>query len=296
MNKMTENLDDGVISRLGAHPRAQNTIGRLLLDAGKITTEDAEKIIKLQQKEGIRFGEAALKLGLVKQEDIQYALAQQFDYPYLLPGEGNFSPELVAAYYPYSEQVESLRALRTQLLIRLFHTGHKRLSLIGVGEGDGCSYYAANLAVVFSQLGEKTLLIDANMRRPRQHQIFNLGTRSGLSEILAGRADTSAICRIPAFIDLSVLTAGTIPPNPAELLARNTFPPLLEELGERFDVILLDTPPALHYADAQSLAVLAGATLLVARINHTRLAQIAKVKEILHIAGSEIVGAAINKY
>ena len=102
MNKMTENLDDGVIGRVGFHPRTQGTIGRLLLDAGKITAEDAEKIIKTQQTEGIRFGEAALKLGLVKQEDIQYALAQQFDYPYLLPGEGNFSPELVAAYYPYS--------------------------------------------------------------------------------------------------------------------------------------------------------------------------------------------------
>ena len=296
MNDMTGDIAEGVISRVGqAQAQPGNTIGKLLLEAGKITPVDAEKIIKLQHQKNLRFGEAAIELGLVKQEDIQYALAQQFDYPYLMPGQGNFSPELVAAYYPYSEQVESLRALRTQLLLRWFHTGHKFLSFTSGNGHEGTSYQVANLAVVFSQLGERTLLVDANLRQPRQHHIFNLGNRAGLSEMLAGRAD-NAIYKIPSFVDLSVLPAGTVPPNPAELLARNTFGGLLQTLAERFDIILIDTPALSSYADAQNIAAMTGGSVLVVRQDHTRLAQLQAAQKMLQSTGAELVGAVLNRY
>ena len=158
-------------------------IGKLLLDLGKITPEEAERVLRLQKAEDLRFGVAAQKLGLVTDADIHQALSLQFDYPYLQPNQGAFSKDLVAAYQPFSRQVEALRALRSQLILRWFNEGNKSLAIVAASESDGCSNLAANLAVVFSQLGEQTLLVDANLREPKQHKIFNLSERRGLSDI-----------------------------------------------------------------------------------------------------------------
>lgn len=277
-------------------PRAELTMGRILLDQGKITAQDAERILRLQKEQSLRFGEAAIQLGLISQADMQQALARQFDYPYLAAGEGGYSQALVAAYAPFSPQVESLRALRSQLMLRWFTAGNKALAMVGTNAGDGASYLAANLAVVFSQLGERTLLIDANLRSPGVSALFNLGGRMGLSDVLADRADLSSVVRIPAFVDLSVLPAGTTPPNPAELLSRNSLVDMLANLGESYDVILLDTPPASDSADFQTVAARAKGAVVTVRKNHTRLNDVAGVKAMLGAAGAEVVGAVVNDH
>lgn len=277
-------------------PRAELTMGRILLDQGKITAQDAERILRLQKEQHLRFGEAAIQLGLISQADMQQALARQFDYPYLAAGEGGYSQALVAAYAPFSPQVESLRALRSQLMLRWFTAGNKALAMVGTNAGDGASYLAANLAVVFSQLGERTLLIDANLRSPGVSTLFNLGGRMGLSDVLADRADLSSVVRIPAFVDLSVLPAGTTPPNPAELLSRNSLVDMLANLGESYDVILLDTPPASDSADFQTVAARAKGAVVTVRKNHTRLNDVAGVKAMLGAAGAEVVGAVVNEH
>jgi len=277
-------------------PRAELTMGRILLDQGKITAQDAERILRLQKEQHLRFGEAAIQLGLISQSDMQQALARQFDYPYLAAGEGGYSQALVAAYAPFSHQVESLRALRSQLMLRWFTAGNKALAMVGTNAGDGASYLAANLAVVFSQLGERTLLIDANLRSPGVSTLFNLGGRMGLSDVLADRADLSSVVRIPAFVDLSVLPAGTTPPNPAELLSRGSLVDMLANLGESYDVILLDTPPASDSADFQTVAARAKGAVVTVRKNHTRLNDVAGVKAMLGAAGAEVVGAVVNEH
>lgn len=284
-----ENLPMGPVS-----PRSDLTIGKLLLEAGKLKAQDAERVLRAQKEYGLRFGETALKLGLVTEQDIQHVLAVQFNYPYLTADEGGFGRELVAAYQPFSEEVEALRALRTQLLLRWFGQGHRALSIVGTKGGEGASYLAANLAVVFSQLGEKTLLIDADLRRPRQHRLFNLGdSGKGLSDVLAGRAGLEAIRPIPAFISLSVLTAGTPAPNPGELLSRGVLGERLADLAKQFDVILIDTHSASQPADFQAVATRAGAALLVSRRHATRIAEINAVKEVAVGAGVTVVGAVV---
>jgi protein-tyrosine kinase len=271
-------------------------MGRILLDAGKISVADAERVLQLQREEGLRFGEAAIKLGLIGDEDVRQALSRQFDYPYLAPGAGPVSEELIAAYQPFSSQVEGLRGLRTQLMLRWFGLGHSALAVLGMNEGDGCSFHTANLAVVFSQLGERTLLIDANLRSPRQQEIFRLGNRAGLSELLAGRADDSAVTRIDAFVDLSVMTAGAPPPNPTELLSRNTLRQALDRFQTNYDVILIDTAPAAQCTDAQTVAVHAGGALLVARQNWTQVADLEKTKNALTQTRAQVVGAVLSRH
>jgi receptor protein-tyrosine kinase len=276
---------------------AERSIGAILVDTGKLALDDAERILRAQKDHGLRFGEAAIMLGLVTRADMELALASQYDYPYLLQTEnGEVAAELIAAYEPFSSQVEALRALRSQLMLRWFTGEEERrtLAIASPGRGDGRSYLAANLAVVFSQLGEHTLLIDADMRNPRQHQLFKLDNRQGLSSLLSGRGERSVVERIPSFVDLSVLPAGPIPPNPQELLGRPAFAKLLAEMVSEYDIVILDTPAAADYADVQTIAVRASGALLVARSSRTRVSEFRELSKTLGHSGVAMVGSVLN--
>ncbi len=275
---------------------AERSIGAILMDTGRLTPEGAERVLRLQKERGLRFGEAAIALGILNEDDIRQALAYQFDYPYLPAGDGALSRELVAAYQPFSPEVENLRALRSQLMLRWFdaEAHRKSLAIVSPGPGEGRSHIAANLAIVFSQLGERTLLIDADLRRPRQHRLFKLSNGAGLSGMLSGRAGSEAVVRVSGLLGLSVLPAGVLAPNPQELLGRPVFADMLESLSHDFDVVILDTPAAAEFADAHTIATRAGAALLVARKDHSSLPQAAHLTRNLQEFGTTVVGAVLN--
>ena len=284
-------------SRVIAHE--DRRIGSILAVQGKLGAQDIERVLQLQQRQGTRFGETALRVGLITKDDLQSALAKQYDFPHLVPGPGGISDEIVVAYEPFHPRAEELRALRTQLLIQWSkaEVRHRVLAIASPGPGEGRSYVAANLAAVFSQLGERTLLIDADLRAPRQHRIFDVPDRVGLSAVLSGRADRGAVVPVPQFGGaLSLLPAGARPPNPQELLSRRALAGLLQELRTEFAVILIDTPPATRYADAQSVAFQAGSAMVLARRNHTRLADTAGVVRQLNDTGARIVGTVLNAF
>ena len=270
------------------------TIGHILLEMGKITAEDAERVLRLQKESGMRFGDAAQQLGLITEADVQQVLAHQFDYPYLLPEEGNYPPGLVVAYQPFCAQVEVFRAVRSQLMVRWFSNEIKALAVVSAGLGERASLFAANLAVVFSQLGARTLLIDANLRCPHQHKIFNLGNRQGLSDVLAGRAAIlDVIHKVETFVDLTVLPAGTLPPNPLELLSRTLFSELNENIVSQFDVVLYDTSDFMIGADALAIATHTEGVLFVVDENNTRLADINVMNEQIIRNNIEVVGSVL---
>jgi chain length determinant protein tyrosine kinase EpsG len=278
--------------------RFDHLIGGILIDAGRLKLEDAERILHLQREQGLLFGDAALKLGLLTEADIQFALSRQFNYPYLVRGESKVSEDLIAAYARAGPQLEALRALRSQLMLRWFDNDptRKALAIVSGERREGRSYIAANLAVVFSQLGQHTLLIDADMRNPSQHNLFGIDNSGGLSEALSGRGGPVTIRHISGLPELWVLPSGASPPNPLELLARPRFPQLLAELGQKFDVILLDSPAATDHADAQTLAVRAGAALIVARKNATRMWQVRGVSDSVAQGNATIVGTVLNDF
>ena len=278
--------------------RGDRRIGSILAEEGRLDTADIQRVMQLQHMEGLRFGDAALRLGLINVDDLHGAIAKQYDLPHLLPGKDSFSDELVIAQDPFNPRAEELRGLRTQLLIRWSRAGvkHRVLAIVSPGAREGRSYIAANLAVAFSQLGERTLLIDADLRNPRQHQIFSVSDRVGLSAVLSGRAGRSAVAPVPEFGALSLLPAGARPPNPQELLAGLGLGVLLHELRTEFDVILIDTAPARAYADAQAVAFRAGNALVVARKDTTRLADTKTVIRELGDMGAHIVGTVFNSF
>jgi protein-tyrosine kinase len=293
---MDANMNSPILNALPVEHAAESNMGALLLDLGKLTPEDTERVLRLQKETGIRFGEAAVRLGLISEDDIQQVLARQFSYPYLRKGQAGLSLELVAAYEPFSPQVESLRAIRSQLMLRWFARGRRALAIIGVDTEEGAALFAANLAIVFSQLGEQTLLVDANLRAPRQQGAFALKQRQGLSDVLAGRADLDVIARVPAFIDLSVMPSGTLPPNPQELLAREGFRNLNTQLENRYDVVLYDVPPFQVGVDSVAVASRAGGALLVTHKNRTRIAHLGRAAEQLVDAGCEVLGSVVMEF
>jgi protein-tyrosine kinase len=276
-------------------PKKNQSIGGILLDSGKITPADAERILHIQKEKCLRFGDAAKFLGLITEEDIQQVLAQQFDFPILSGGDGEFSPELIASYQSTGEQVQALRAVRSQLMLRWFNESRKVLSVASSGRGEGRSYLTANLAIVFSQLGERTLLIDADLWQSRQHQLFKLDQTQGLSDLLTGRIDESVIARIPAFRNLSVLPSGTKPPNPMELISRG-MTTCLNQFSQHYDVILIDTPASEQGPDSQLLASKAGGAILLARQNKSRLVDLEKLKYLFESAGAVCVGAVVGDF
>lgn len=292
------NTPDTILARAAHSANAGRSIGALLMDAGRITPESAERILKLQKEKNLRFGEAAIELGLLTEDDIQHALSRQFDYPYLTSDDTSVSQEVVAAFKPFSAAVERLRALRSQLMLRCLNpdTENRSLAIVSPENGEGRSYIAANLAVVFSQLGERTLLIDADLRRPRQHQLFCLGNQPGLSAVLSGRAEPdSVVSRIPHLLGLSVLPAGTVPPNPQELLGRPAFAKLLEHCRQAYDVVLIDTPAG-NTSDAETIATRAGAALAVGRKHFTSSLALQELVIALRRSGTPVVGAVLNEF
>ena len=300
MNQNAMNLaamPEPIIARAMHSTNACRSIGTLLMDAGRITPDAAERIIKLQKEKNLRFGEAAIQLGLLTEADLQQVLSQQYDYPYLMLGDDCISEEVVAAFKPFSPIVEQLRALRSQLMLRWFdaEVGHKVLAVVSAGRGEGRSFTAANLAVVFSQLGERTLLIDADLRFPRQHELFRLENKIGLSSLLAGRAELGeAVIRIPGLVDLSVLPAGAIPPNPQELLARPVFNALMATAAGQYDIVVVDTPAGSETADSQAIAARTRGAVVVARKDISSAPALQAFVTSLQHSGVAVVGAVLN--
>ena len=289
-----------VLSPLGSPPRVARTLGAILIDSGQLTAEEAERVLVYQRTHNLRFGEAAVRLGLISEAEVQFALSRQFAYAYLrkIPGEaGGLSDEIVAAYQPFSSRVEQLRAIRSQLMLRWFDRAEERqvLTIVGAERGEGRTYLAANLAVVFAQLGERTLLIDADMRMPRQHLLFSLENRTGFSTMLAGRLREEAIVRIPDLAGLSVLPAGPTPPNPLELLNRLNFEEFMIGVRGLYDVVIVDTPAMTVGEDAAMIAVKTGAALAVARNGSTRVAAFTDLVQGLMDAGVAVVGSVLNE-
>jgi protein-tyrosine kinase len=298
MSTMNEIKAVPMIDASAMHRNPGHSIGAILVDAGRLRIEDADVIMRLQREKGLRFGEAAKQLGLLTEADIDFALARQFRYPYVIRGSSTLDEEIVAAYTPAAPEVEALRALRSQLMLRWFapDVKNKTLAIVSTERNEGRSWLAANLAVVFSQLGERTLLIDADLRHPRQHTLFGIGNVAGLSVILSGRGSLDAVQAIPDLPGLSVLPAGALPPNPQELLGGEQFASLLDHLYGLFDVVIVDTPSMTETADAQVVAARAGGALVVARKNVSRASRLRESVNLLAQGNTQIVGCVMNEH
>ncbi|MDP2006732.1 MAG: polysaccharide biosynthesis tyrosine autokinase [Rubrivivax sp.] len=280
-------------------PVHDRSIGDIIRELRNLSAEQVEAVLAHQRAHGVRFGEAAVALKLVTPDDVLYALSQQFHYPYAPEEHRKDSPELVALNQPFSAQAEAFRALRSQVIMRVWaeHTPRRALAVISADHDDGKTFFAANLAVSLAQLGGgRTLLVDANLRGPRQHEVFKLDNRSGLSGILSGRADKDVIQPVDYVPGLFVLAAGTTPPNPLELVERPAFGLLMRELASKFDHVVVDTPAAASGADASVISARCGAAIVLARKDQSRVAALQDLMASLDGTAVRLAGVVVNEF
>jgi protein-tyrosine kinase len=273
-------------------------IGEILGEKLGLSAEQVNEILSQAREKGIRFGDAAVAAGLASQDDVLRALAEQFRYPYATEDRRLLSPELVALNQPFSFQAEAFRAIRTEVIKRVFVDGEQRraLAVVSPASGDGKTFFCANLAISFAQVGGRTLLIDADLRGPRQHEVFGVSNSAGLSSLLAGHIDSQVIQQVPGVPSLFVMPVGTTPPNPLELVERSTFDMLLRELKSKFDHVIVDTPAAIFGVDAHVVAARCGAALIVARKDESRVGALQQLVATLSETPVRVVGVVFNEY
>ncbi|MCP4001711.1 MAG: polysaccharide biosynthesis tyrosine autokinase [Gammaproteobacteria bacterium] len=272
-------------------------LGHILVKKGKIEENDIDTIVKHARRKHLRFGEAARELRLITRKDLDLAMAEQFNYPFLAEGDGDYSPELIAAYRPFSKKGRALHSLQSKLLQHWDSDESQSLAIVGSNKNHGCSYIAANLAIIFSQLGQRTLLIDADILNAHLHQLFNISNNAGLSAVLAGRTPVNLVIKkLPLFRNLSLISAGVIPPNATELLGRKALKNILAELRGKFDMVIVDTPALRSDSGADLIAQACGSSLVVLRQNYTSLKDAQALLDVLREKRVNIIGTVMTDY
>lgn len=228
----------------------------------------------------------------------------EHDEPAALPGQsdhavaaGGMDRELAVLADPLGAQAEAFRELRSRLLLEaLPESAPFTLAVLSAQAGDGRSYVAANLAAAFSQLGARTLLIDADLRGARLDRLLGVPGRAGLSNVLAGFAQhEEAVHGVSRLDNLWLMPAGPLPPNPAELLQRPAFEALVSAMREKFEHVVIDTAPASRGADGRIVAARCTASILVARRHATRMDALARLVEALERGPARLAGVVMNE-
>ncbi|MBU1911929.1 MAG: polysaccharide biosynthesis tyrosine autokinase [Candidatus Omnitrophica bacterium] len=191
---------------------------------------------------------------------------------------------------------ESYRSIRTNLLFSLNNTGSSAKSMVITSSvpREGKTISAINLAIMMSNSGERVLLVDADMRRPRVHTVFNMDNHRGFSNYLAGETDFDKIIRNSGIDNLSIITTGNISHKPAELISSKNTRLFLEKASASFSKIIFDAPPIALVTDAAVLAALTDGVVLIAEANRTTKGLLNNSKELLHKAGANIIGVVLN--
>lgn len=212
--------------------------------------------------------------------------------------------ELVVIEMPKSPEAEMFRNLRTNIQFMNADSEKKVMLVTSTVPGEGKSYVSANLACAFSQIDKKVLIVDTDMRKGRQCNLFNVRPRPGLSNYLSGVVDQDFNGNkndIVSFVqethvnNLYVVSAGSIPPNPSELLVSSKMTNMVEKLKSYFDIIILDAPPALIVADSLVIARYVDFSIIVVAQNTTKSEDLEKSKTAIENVGGKIAGIVLNK-
>lgn len=195
---------------------------------------------------------------------------------------------------PKSGISEAFRILRTNLMYTSVDKPIKSILMASSNPQEGKSVIAANLAVVMAQTGKKVLLMDCDLRKPVQNEIFNLNRDPGMTNCLAGYCTWEEALQHTAVPNLSILASGPVPPNPAELLGSKSMEAFLDAVSGEFDLVLVDAPPLMAVTDPAILATKCDGVILVTRAGFTKTGAVKESLDALIKAGANILGAVLN--
>jgi capsular exopolysaccharide synthesis family protein len=288
-----------------------------LISSYRLSPSAIDRINESMRDSGLSFTDSALRLELVTQDDVdaaaellrragpeekaglvEVALHKLSSQRQLVVRKGDKvkpGPQLVLARDSYNPRSETIRSLRTELLLRNTTGRAHIVCVVSPSAREGRSQLSAELAVAFAQLGRRTLLVDADMRKPQQHVLFPAGNELGLGDSLT-RGENPYLYRVEGLPQMALLTAGTIPSNPLELISSGRFERLLSDWRNNNEFVVIDTPPVTSYADALAIATLAGRVLMVTRAVHTSYTDTREMLRRLATTRAEILGAVISYF
>lgn len=208
--------------------------------------------------------------------------------------------EIITFTSPKASISEVFRTLRTNVQFMNVNNNQKSILFTSTQAGDGKSWIAANLAITFAQAGKKVILVDTDMRRGRQHKIFNLENNRGLSNylILSVGNPTDALgeyIQETEIDNLFVITSGIVPPNPSELLTSKKMIDLISTLEDFADVVIFDSTPSTMIADALAISRYIGSTIIVASHKKTKMETLKLIKRNIENVGGRVAGVILNK-
>jgi capsular exopolysaccharide synthesis family protein len=208
-----------------------------------------------------------------------------------------YSPSLVMLSEPQGGGAEAIRAVRTHIMAQHVNEGRRAIAICGASEGVGATFVAANLALAFSQVGIKTLLIDGNLRAPSVHQVIRPpklanGLRHCLGAPGAAFDDGIAVDVQP---NLGVMYSGGAAPNPPELLSSSSFQALMDYCMREYDLTIVDTPPANTSSDARRISTVCGYSLIVTRRNVTLVDDVRTLVSQIRADRGRVIGTVLNE-
>jgi capsular exopolysaccharide synthesis family protein len=207
---------------------------------------------------------------------------------------GEYRRKLITALDPKSPISEQYRTIRTNIQFSSVDREIRSILVTSSGQSEGKSITVANLAVTFAQQGKKVLLVDADLRKPTIHHLFNEANIYGFTNVLTRQMSLECAVKAVEVANLFVLTSGPIPPNPAELLSSKAMEQFFAQANDQYDVVLFDTPPVIAVTDAQILANKCDGTILVVYSGKTEKELAVKANELLQSAKGKLLGVVLN--
>ncbi len=291
-------------------------LAEALISLRGLSSESLERIVTTMRSEQLSFGDAALQLGLATPKDLEDASAWASEHTAgaslietaIRRAQGNNqvalrhgdtvrpSSQLVLIHEPDSLRSERIRALRTEMMLLVEDVRRGNIfALLSPERNEGRSQLCAELAIAYAQLGRRTLLVDADLRHPRQHVLFGADNQWGLAQSLA-LGESPYLYAVHGVPELSLLTSGVLPPNPLELVSNRRFERMMDEWRRTYDFVVIDTPPVSLYADALAIATAARRVLVVNRTDATPFNGMKELLRRLAPTQARILGAVLNKF
>lgn len=202
--------------------------------------------------------------------------------------------ELIVEKQPKSPISEQFRTIRTNIMYSSIDTDIKTVVFTSASPGAGKSTMAANVAIAYAQSGKRTLLIDADLRRPTTHYTFETGNQRGLSTVIINDMPAADVVKQTEVENLEIMTSGPVPPNPSELLASRKTNLLLKTFSMDYDMVIIDTPPLLAVTDAQVLSKIVDGVILVTNVEANNRERLQDAKALLEKADANILGVVMN--
>ena len=294
-----------------------------LVSEHRLSSEAVEKIFELMERNGMPFREAALHLGYMHRQElsadellgdvlsarpdkvlpraslIETAINRMSSRRDVVLRQGlpvEPGPQLQVALDRANPRNEKMRGLRTELLLLNETTNQANLiAVMSANSGEGRSQLCAELAISFSQLGRRTLLVDADLRKPKQHILFGSNNEFGLSQAIAQNTKPY-LHPVNGLDHLFLLAAGPIPSNPLELLSDGRYEKLVKDWRAAYEFVVIDTPPVSQFADALAVATLVGRVVILSRAKVTSYKNIRDMMRRLETTRAQVLGGVLNHF